>query len=477
MRVARRISLGRRLSSAQRFLILTYAIAVLHAGNAADERIHHRDALSRAIIDAFPDVPTLIDFGFPDHLCGTWHHNYTRMHQQIRAASKSPSSAPPPETPPVKFLTFDGLRHCDSLGETLMGLTSAFTVALLTSRAFVIKHPCIPMAFEPALIDWQPTEDVGFEPVRNETFPLDPPDRTVTPPIGASDIVEVNLELHPEAHPEKVFPKVEAARNLRVVWNKDLLVHMLKGTNESVWGERLRAMGVRIPYAFGCFVRYLLRPKPEVWHRMQPFEKQLRGDKVVSIGMHVRQFGRGPPPPNTTVSPEEVKQVLDDVVWPAIECAKNLENWWYPPTLDVKWLVISDSLQLKQEATKVNDSKIVITEFEPWVPPSLLSISQSPPPPSPPPPSPDSSSDPTTPTATPEEPPLAPIPSVQTFQETVTEWLLLSSCNSFVVSTSAFGRTAAMYSMHPMSIYTPQSCEPQTPVRVSSFGEGSKRQF
>ncbi|CAI5961669.1 unnamed protein product [Closterium sp. NIES-65] len=253
------------------------------------------------------------------------------------------------------------------------------------------------MAFEPALIDWQPTEDVGFEPVRNETFPLDPHDRAVTPPIGASDIVEVNLELHPQAHPEKVFPKVEAARNLRVVWNKDLLVHMLKGANESVWGERLRAMGVRIPYAFGCFVRYLLRPKPEVWHRMQPFEKQLRGDKVVSIGMHVRHFGRGPPPPNTTVSPEEVKQVMDDVVWPAIECAKG--------------------------------------------------------------------------------PPLPAIPSVQTFQETVTEWLLLSSCNSFVVSTSAFGRTAAMYSMHPMSIYTPQSCEPQTPVRVSSFGEGSQRQF
>ncbi|CAI5501902.1 unnamed protein product [Closterium sp. Naga37s-1] len=341
MRVARRISLGRRISSAQRFLFLTYAIALLHAGNAADERIHHRDALSRAIIDAFPDVPTLIDFGFPDHLCGTWHHNYTRMHQQIRAASKNPSSAPPPDTPPVKFLTFDGLSHCDSLGETLMGLTSAFTVALLTNRAFVIKHPCIPMAFEPALIDWQPTEDVGFEPVRNETFPLDPPDRAVTPAIGASDIVEVNLELHPEAHPEKVFPKVEAARNLRVVWNKDLLVHMLKGANESVWGERLRSMGVRIPYAFGCFVRYLLRPKPEVWHRMQPFEKQLRGDKVVSIGMHVRQFGRGIPPPNTTVSLEEVKQVMDDVVWPAIECAK-----------------------------------FVITEFEPWVPPSLLSISQ-----------------------------------------------------------------------------------------------------
>ncbi|CAI5501903.1 unnamed protein product [Closterium sp. Naga37s-1] len=249
------------------------------AGNAAAERIHHGDALSRAIIDGFLDDPTLIDFSFPDQICGTWHHNYTRMHQQIRAASKNPSGDPPADTPPVKFLTFDGLSHCDSLGETLMGLTSAFTVAILTNRAFVIKHPCIPMAFEPALIDWQPTEDVGFEPVRNETFPLEHPDRAVTPPIGASDIVEINLELHPEAHPEKVFPQVEAARNLRVVWNKDLLVHMLKGANESVWGGRLKDMGVSIPYAFGCFVRYLLRPKPEVWHRMQPFEKQLRGSR------------------------------------------------------------------------------------------------------------------------------------------------------------------------------------------------------
>ncbi|CAI7817756.1 unnamed protein product [Closterium sp. NIES-54] len=281
------------------------------------------------------------------------------------------------------------------------------------------------MAFEPALIDWQPTEDVGFEPVRNETFPLDPPNREVKPPIGATDIVEINLELHPEAHPEKVFPQVEAARNLRV-----------------------------------------------------PFEKQLRGDKVVSIGLHVRHFGRGPLPPNTTISSGELRRAMNDIVWPAIKCAKDVENWWYPPFLNVKWLVISDSLQLKQKAAiEVNESKIVITEFDPWVPPSLLNISQSPPPA--PAPSSDPSSDPTTTTttATPEGSPLSDIPSVQTFQETVTEWLLLSSCNSFIVSTSAFGRTAAMYSMHPLSMYMPRSCDPQTPVRISSFGEESKRQF
>ncbi|CAI5492607.1 unnamed protein product [Closterium sp. Naga37s-1] len=399
----------------------TTAMPLYKAGNAATERIHDGDALSRSIIDGFLDDLTLIDFSFPDHLCGTWHHNYTRMHHQIRAASKNPSGDPPPDAPPVKFLTFDGLSHCDSLGETLMGLTSAFTVALLTNRAFVMKHPCIPMAFEPALIDWQPTEDVGFEPVRNETFPLDPPNREVKPPIGATDIVEINLELHPEAHPEKVFPQVEAARNLRVVWNKDLLVHMLKGANESVWGGRLKDMGVSIPYAFGCFVRYLLRPKPEVWHRMQPFEKQLRGDKVVSIGLHVRHFGRGPLPPNTTISSGELRRAMNDIVWPAIKCAKDVENWWYPPFLKVKWLVISDSLQLKQKAAIVNESKIMITEFDPWVPPSLLNISQSPPPA--PAPSSDPSSDPTTTTtttttATPEGSPLSDIPSVQTFQET-----------------------------------------------------------
>ncbi|CAI5970861.1 unnamed protein product [Closterium sp. NIES-64] len=289
---------------------------------AADERGHNRDVLSRAIIDAFPDVPTLVNFGFPDHLCGTWHHNYTRMHQQIRAASKNPSSAPPPGTPPVKFLTFDGLSHCDSLGETLMGLTSAFTVAILTNRAFVIKHPCIPMAFEPALIDWQPTEDVGFEPVRNETFPLKTPDRAVDPPIGASDIVEINLEKDDRANPEKVFPQVEAARNLRVVWNRDLLVHMLKDVKGSAWKDRLTEMGISIPYSFGCLVRYLLRPKPEVWHRMQPFEKQLRGDKVVSIGMHVRQFGQGPARPNATVSAEELQKGMNDSVRPAFQCAE-----------------------------------------------------------------------------------------------------------------------------------------------------------
>ncbi|CAI7894303.1 unnamed protein product, partial [Closterium sp. NIES-54] len=345
--------LARRISSVA-WILLLFCVPFLHVRNAsADERSHNRDVLSRAIIDAFPDVPTLVNFGFPDHLCGTWHHNYTRMHQQIRAASKNPSSAPPP----VKFLTFDGLSHCDSLGETLMGLTSAFTVALLTNRAFVIKHPCIPMAFEPALIDWQPTEDVGFEPVRNETFPRGLKDGAVNPPIGASDIVEVDLERNDRSNPEKVFPQVEAARNLRVVWNRDLLVHMLKDVSGSAWKERLREMGISIPYSFGCLVRYLLRPKPEVWHRMQPFEKQLRGDKVVSIGLHVRQFGQGPARPNATVSPEELQKGMNNSVLPAFQCAENVQNWWYSSALTVKWLVISDSLQLKQEAIKGNESK------------------------------------------------------------------------------------------------------------------------
>ncbi|CAI5526999.1 unnamed protein product [Closterium sp. Naga37s-1] len=64
------------------------------------------------------------------------------------------------------------------------------------------------------------------------------------------------------------------------------------------------------------------RPKPEVWHRMQPFEKQLRGDKVVSIGMHVRQFGQGPARPNATVSPEELQRGMNDSVRPAFQCAE-----------------------------------------------------------------------------------------------------------------------------------------------------------
>ncbi|CAI5492606.1 unnamed protein product [Closterium sp. Naga37s-1] len=241
-----------------------------------------------SIIDAFPDVPTLVNFGFPDHLCGTWHHNYTRMHQQIRAASKNPSSAPPPGTPPVKFLTFDGLSHCDSLGETLMGLTSAFTVALLTNRAFVIKHPCIPMAFEPALIDWQPTEDVGFEPR----------------PAGAyaegREWIGVERATQGNGHQHSLFIRLLGAIPAKV-----------SGPKPEVW-YRMQPFEKQLRESGGTH-----GPKPEVWHRMQPFEKQLRGDKVVSIGVHVRQFGQGPARPNATVSPEELQKGMNNSVLPA----------------------------------------------------------------------------------------------------------------------------------------------------------------
>ncbi|CAI5487840.1 unnamed protein product [Closterium sp. Naga37s-1] len=255
---------------------------------------HQLSSFKRA--SASPLAPFL-DFTFSDALCGTWATDYAALHARIRetarshaptlaqtaaaaanaaaaAAAAAGAAYPQPRLDPsIRFLTFEWLDEPGGLGDYITGLATAFACALLTRRAFIVRHPYLPLAFAPNLVDWSFSPDVPYEPARRLTVD------EVLARVGEKggegggggrggggkgelvqegEVVIVNLR-NRFVEPEEFFAVLDKAMN--AVGKK--------------WTASLHALGIRPPYAFGCILRFLLKPQPEVISKLQAMYHQL----------------------------------------------------------------------------------------------------------------------------------------------------------------------------------------------------------
>ncbi|GJP49193.1 hypothetical protein CLOM_g8434, partial [Closterium sp. NIES-68] len=94
--------------------------------------------------------------------------------------------------------------------------------------------------------------------------------------------------------PETYFKELENATNIRMATNLGMLTYMATQAS-GPWAERFKALGMRLPYAVGCFFRFLLRPCAEVQEMFHSTEQRLRastGDdssrRVAVVGIHIR---------------------------------------------------------------------------------------------------------------------------------------------------------------------------------------------
>eukprot|EP00475_Leptophrys_vorax_P021710 TRINITY_DN29487_c0_g1_i1.p2 TRINITY_DN29487_c0_g1~~TRINITY_DN29487_c0_g1_i1.p2 ORF type:complete len:161 (-),score=3.18 TRINITY_DN29487_c0_g1_i1:360-842(-) len=120
-----------------------------------------------------------------------------------------------------------------------------------------------------------------------------------------------------------------------------------------------------------------------------------------------------------------------------------LEDYWFPPPLTVRWLLVSNSQRIKKQLLRIFPQKVVTTGE---VILHTVGVTQS------------LKSD----NATEAQ------QAAHAYRLTVAEWLLLASCHEFVIPMSGFSRTAALYSMRTSRIFTPP-CNPEANVRLSSF--------
>ncbi|GJP71675.1 hypothetical protein CLOP_g2486 [Closterium sp. NIES-67] len=419
-----------------------------------------------------PGIPHPFDFAFPDHLCGSLRETYMAINDRVRAACKEeaqaaaaagtpvsatpaaagssaaaapPSAAPPSASPaaattPVssvpsrcRTLIFDS-GH-DGFGDTVFGMASTFAVALLDERAFLMRQEWLPYAFEPATFDWRVTDDIPLSTYSPQiTDENNPPNAS----YARLSLYNKNTDI------EQFFKKLEKISHIGVVWNRGILFNLLtKG--RGAWADRFRGVGLTPPYAFACIMRFLLRPKPEVWQLMRDIGGQVHPPHSISIGIHTRvrdlkvwehSTKMGVP---KVLNASEVEELYIENK-KAFECAQELERWWSPSSLKIRWFFMCNSAQLKTTVHDKFPDKVVVTSFVP----RHVAISKDP----------NSSTHAADPAW---------------YQETVAEWLLLASTDLLVIPESGFSRSAVMYSMRPGAVFMPHKCTPDAPVPVTEL--------
>ncbi|CAI5949837.1 unnamed protein product [Closterium sp. NIES-65] len=348
----------------------------------------------------------------------------------------------PPRDPSIRFLTYEWLDEPGGLGDYLTGLATSFACAMLTQRAFIVRHALLPLAFEPNLIDWSFSLEVPVEPAR--VMNIDDvmgwgegggPEggggeggerrregeeggegggrgegggggggrEEAEEVVQDGEVVEVDLKNQRFVEPEDIFAQLDKAMNVRLSWNRGLLTYWLAEEEGKKWSERLKDMGMRPPYSFGCILRFLLKPLPDILSRTEAMYHHLfsplasssppsallqaqtphhlsagqsgashhsSSDRVVVVGMHMRapdsfvwqgESGFGDP----KVLSETERTELIKWAMGYVACAQRLEAWWVPPPTIVKWLIISNSQDLKAILKLIYPDKVVVSDIVP----------------------------------------------------------------------------------------------------------------
>ena len=249
-----------------------------------------------------------------DLSCGSaWQKSYGDFYSSRRPQKNSDSisfsshegSSSPTD---VKYLTFTCIPgKCGGIGDLFIGFVSAFVVALMQNRILVLDYPFMEAAFLPSHIDWRLGPDVPMDPHR--AYPPGRQARREEWEVKEGEVLYVNL--HNKDIPDDVeafFQAMEPARNIRLLWNRGLLVYLFsraksqltwqkgsggesderaadisrrslheevgssgsgrvgegggggtrEGRGERGWGDRLREAGLRLPSAFGCILQFLI---------------------------------------------------------------------------------------------------------------------------------------------------------------------------------------------------------------------------
>ncbi|CAI7899779.1 unnamed protein product [Closterium sp. NIES-54] len=158
--------------------------------------------------------------------------------------------------------------------------------------------------------------------------------------------------------------------------------------------------------------------------------------------------------------------------------SQKVEGYWFPSSLGVRWMLITNSAQLKQAIKSQYPDKVFTTDFVPRHSNNLGAVDT------------EASRRPAGMVAPDAEYTDANISMTATatnatsttiekdkqeearlFQEVVTEWLLLASCDAYVVSESGYSHTAVFYARRPMAAFQYDRCDPELPVQTTVMGQ------
>ncbi|CAI5472190.1 unnamed protein product [Closterium sp. Yama58-4] len=136
-----------------------------------------------------------------------------------------------------------------------------------------------------------------------------------------------------------------------------------------------------------------------------------------------------------------------------VACAERLESWWVPPPTTVKWLIISNSQDLKAILKLIYPDKVVVSDIVPMHVNNLMLDAADP----------SDSSPPPSAQATHTR-------QASVYTGAITEWLLLAASDILVISMSGFSHTAAFFSHRLNAVHNLDTCDPEVPMETYALG-------
>lgn len=184
-------------------------------------------------------------------MCGNWQKDYLSLHEEMLRRQKESQSG--------KFLVFSSCNEklgCGGFGDHLCGVISTLMLAVHFKRAFLMDWEELRRTgmFLPSSMDWSVQKELNL--TKDPGTPRQ--NCNLTDVNGAVELDFMNFGSPVESY--KVFSCLEKLENVSVVW-----IHINRGfsywatSEESSWGDNLRNLGFRSPFAAGCLLRFLFQ--------------------------------------------------------------------------------------------------------------------------------------------------------------------------------------------------------------------------
>ena len=285
-----------------------------------------------------------------DEHCGTWQAEYTELHRSILAQP----------VPDQKLVV--GAGSYSGFSDRLVGAISVFLYGLLSKRAvqfvnIVEEYPEFNESFTSPNIDWMRPH---LPPaVRDFMFMKPPYNGSVLHFWTDDDLATTNL-LAKMPVDEGITPEHEdffLSNNSAYSSQHTIYVMTIRGTTVRMFQNpyhrrELYSMGLTPQNAFRCIFNYLFQPLPEVWELSHAQERTM--SQHLTIGIQIRT-GDG--------AFDESGDAVNDFgllerYMHFFECALEVENNNKLPNVPVQWLLMTDSVLLRQTARRVYGSKI-----------------------------------------------------------------------------------------------------------------------
>ena len=282
--------------------------------------------------------------------CGTWQAEYTELHRSILAQPLSDQ----------KLVVSAG--SYSGFSDRLVGAISVFLYGLLSKRAvqFVnIKEefPEFNESFTSPNIDWTRPH---LPPAVRDFMSMKPPYNGSVLHFWTDDDFATNNLLARMPAELGITPEHEnffLSNNSVFSSQHTIYIMTIRGTSVRMFQNpyhrrELYSMGLTPQNAFRCIFKYLFQPLPEILELSRAQERIM--SRHLTVGIQIRTGDGAFNESSDAVSDfgllERYKHFFD--------CALEVENNNKLPNVPVQWLLMTDSMLLRQTARRVYGSKL-----------------------------------------------------------------------------------------------------------------------